>query len=82
MSQPTKRLPPPAPELIKVEVIKYRALPNECTESISVVGIQRGQTNEDLARHHRANLREVADANQRLQECRDMPNEDPQPSTG
>lgn len=75
-TQPTKRLPPAAPELQKIEVIKYRPLPSECTDAVDFVAIQRGQTNEDLARAHRENLKTMSDANQRLQECRDLPRRD------
>ena len=78
-TQPTKRLPPAAPELQKIEVIKYRPLPSECTDPVELVAIQRGQTNEDLARAHRENLKTGSDLNERLQECRDLPTSEATP---
>lgn len=76
-SQPTKRLSPPAPELIETQVIKYRNLPLECTAAVEAEVVTKGQTNEDLARAYKDNLEELVTVDATHRKCRDLSQAEP-----
>lgn len=47
---------------------------------ISVASIERGQTNEDLARANRTNTKSLVDVNELHQNCRDLQTSEPDDS--